>query len=286
MSAMILRNLKLYFRDRGAVFFSMLAVLIVIALYALFIADNVMSGSLGELENGKQILDLWIIGGLFSIVSITTTLASYGIMVNDRSTGIIKDFYASSIARWKLVLSYILAACITGMIMCIFTLCASQVYILFDGGQLMNWQSIISLAGLSLVSIACGSSMMFLLSLFMKSSSAFANASMVVGTLSGFIMGIYIPIGTLPSFAQQLIRFFPMSHACALFRTLLTNDILQDAMQHAPVQTLHKVKESLGITLSINAHVITMQESLLILIITTALFMIGSIILFKREVHG
>lgn len=286
MSALIVRNLKLYFRDRSAVFFSMLAVLIVIALYALFIADNVMSGALGELTDGKQILNRWIIGGLLGLVSITTTLASYGIMVNDRATGIMKDFYASSIARWKLVVSYVSAACITGIIMCIFTFISAQIYIVIDGGQLIDIMTIVALAGFALLSIACGSSMMFLLSIFMKSSSAFANASMIVGTLSGFIMGIYIPIGTLPSFAQHLIRFFPMSHACAAFRSMLTNDLLQESMKNAPAQTLLDVKESLGITLTINSHVITMPETIALLIITTMLLMITSIILFKRKAHG
>jgi|GEM_PF-1324775 len=34
-----IRNLKLYFRDRLTVFYSLLAVLIVIVLYVLFLAD-------------------------------------------------------------------------------------------------------------------------------------------------------------------------------------------------------------------------------------------------------
>lgn len=44
MSAMVKRNLKIYFRDKASVFFSMLSVIIIFALYILFIGDSVNSG--------------------------------------------------------------------------------------------------------------------------------------------------------------------------------------------------------------------------------------------------
>ena len=39
MNTFIKRNVRLFFRDRSAVFFSLLAVLIIIGLYALFLGD-------------------------------------------------------------------------------------------------------------------------------------------------------------------------------------------------------------------------------------------------------
>lgn len=44
MSEMVKRNLKIYFRDKASVFFSMLSVIIIFALYILFIGDSVNSG--------------------------------------------------------------------------------------------------------------------------------------------------------------------------------------------------------------------------------------------------
>ena len=40
MWAMTKRNLKVFFRDRSSVFFSLLAVFIIIALYAVFLGDT------------------------------------------------------------------------------------------------------------------------------------------------------------------------------------------------------------------------------------------------------
>ena len=44
MKGLVIRNLKLYFKDKGAVFFSLLGVLIVIGLYILFLGDTFTDG--------------------------------------------------------------------------------------------------------------------------------------------------------------------------------------------------------------------------------------------------
>lgn len=283
MRYLILRNLRLYFRDRTSVFFSMLSVFIVIALYALFLFDNMMQAYFETLENGRTLLHLWLIGGLLSIVSLTTTLASYGIMVNDRVQHIMKDFYASSIKRWKLVVSYIIAACITGLFMSIFTLIISQCFLIYEGYDFLGWAMIIKLLGVSLLSVLCGSSMMFFLSSFLKTASSFSNASTMIGTLAGFIMGIYMPIGVLPSFAQNIIRFFPLSHGSAAFRRILMDAPLQQSFQDLPANVLPDVEEQLGIVLHINNNALSIPMNLVVLIGAAILFLGLSIIIFRKQ---
>ena len=58
MRVLIHRNLKLFFRDRMAVFFSLLAVFISITLYVLFLSSTMMDGELGQLSNGKEMIHL------------------------------------------------------------------------------------------------------------------------------------------------------------------------------------------------------------------------------------
>ena len=58
MKGLVIRNLKLYFKDKGAVFFSLLGVLIVIGLYILFLGDTFTDGLKGFykpewLDNGR-----------------------------------------------------------------------------------------------------------------------------------------------------------------------------------------------------------------------------------------
>lgn len=284
MRYLITRNLKLYYRDRMSVFFSMLSVLITIGLYAFFLADNLLeSGSLANLEANEVFLNTWILGGILSTVSVTTTLASFSTMVNDRVVGIMKDFYSSPIKRAKLVLSYIIAACIIGVVMSIFTLIIGEFYILSSGGDLITMDVLLKLLGLILIAVMAGSSMMFFLSSLLKTDSSFANASTLVGTLNGFIMGIYMPVGALPEFAQSLLKFFPLSHGCALYRDILLEVPIQNSLENAPAEVITQLKEMMGITLSINGTLITPIMSIGILLASTILFFALSTIVLKRK---
>ena len=68
MKGLVIRNLKLYFKDKGAVFFSLLGVLIVIGLYILFLGDTFTDG-LKEFYKPENIMSGWIMAGLLAITS-------------------------------------------------------------------------------------------------------------------------------------------------------------------------------------------------------------------------
>lgn len=265
MKHLILRNIKLYFRDRLAMIFSLMSIVIMLGLYICFLADVMLEGELEALENGKHILNLWLLAGLLSIASMTTTFASYGIMVHDISNGIMKDFLASSVPRWKLYVSYIITSWLIGMMMSMLTLLIGEFYLFSSGGQLLNVYEMISVCGVMVISVGAGSSISFLLASFLSTSSAFANASTLLGTLIGFLMGIYIPIGTLPDFAQTIIRFFPMSQGCSAYRQVLVQKPLHAAMENAPSKLLFHVESELGITLSYGSITLNLFQNLVLL---------------------
>ena len=76
MNALLLRNLRVYFRDKASVFFSLLSVLIIILLYALFLGDAWSSGSVFQGRAGvKNMMDSWIMAGLLAVVSVTSTMS-------------------------------------------------------------------------------------------------------------------------------------------------------------------------------------------------------------------
>src|SRR4030043_737497 len=95
MINLIKRNLKLFFRDRTSVFFSLLAVLIIIGLYVFFLGNMMVKGYVGLLgSNSRFIIDSWIMAGILSVTSITTTMGAVGIMGWDKSKKNFKDFYS------------------------------------------------------------------------------------------------------------------------------------------------------------------------------------------------
>ena len=227
MTNLIKRNHKLFFRDRTSVFFSLLAVFIIIGLYVLFLG-NMMVKNFKELlgDNARFTVDSWVMAGLLSVTSITTTMGAFGTMVEDKTKKISKDFSSAPLKRSQLAGGYIMSSFIIGMIMSIAALIVAEIYILANGGNLITSVPLLKLFGVMMLSVFAGSSMVFFIVSFFKSNNAFATASTIIGTLLGFLTGIYIPIGSLPSAVQTAIKIFPISHAGALFRHRRQTDFL------------------------------------------------------------
>ena len=110
------RNLKLYFRDKSSVFFSLLAVFIIIGLYVLFLGNMLTSNMEWMGDHARFVTDSWIMAGLLAVTSLTTTMGAYGIMIEDKTKKVFKDFTASPVKRSSLVGGYILSSFIIGVI--------------------------------------------------------------------------------------------------------------------------------------------------------------------------
>jgi len=105
-----LRNFKVFIRDRLAIFFSFLSVLIIFALYTLFLNNAWASALPDNVVGGQALMDGWLMAGILAVVSFTTTLGAFGTMVDDKAKKIYKDFSSSPLKRSSLVGGYIISA--------------------------------------------------------------------------------------------------------------------------------------------------------------------------------
>lgn len=282
MIALTKRNILLYFRDKTAVFFSLLAVIILIALYVLFLGDLTSKG-LPDFPSKNALLMSWFIAGILAITSMTTTLGAFGIMVEDRATNKTLDFYASPVPRAKIVGGYIMSALFIGFMMCLFTFIVAQVFLLFSGQSLLSVSKMIMAIGVILLSVLASASMVLFLVSFFKTSNAFAAASTVIGTLLGFLAGIYIPIGTFPDYIQTIVKLFPVSHSAVLFRQILMESSMIEAFSSAPIEMKENFLFGMGVFYEINGHKLSKVFSVLYLISTTILFFVLSLLVMGRK---
>lgn len=282
MRAFTKRNMLLYFRDKTAVFFSLLAVLIIISLYVLFLGDMI-SNNLPDLPSKKSLLISWFIAGILAVTSMTTTLGSFGNLVEDRANKVYMDFYSSPIARGKLVGGYILSAVLIGVMMCMATFIISGIYLFMTGGELLSVGTIIAVMGVIILSVLASGSMVLFLVMFFETSNAFAAASTIIGTLLGFLAGIYIPIGSLPDYIQVVVKLFPVSHAAALFRQLLMEPFIIEAFVNAPAEVKESFQLDMGVYYEINGGEISTLFSVIYLIGTIFLFFFLSLFVMNRK---
>ena len=277
-----IRNLKVFFKDKSSVFFSLLAVFIIIGLYALFLGD-VWTSSMSDIAGIRFLMDSWIMAGLLAVTSVTTTMGAYGIMVQDREKKITKDFAASPVGNKNIVGGYIIGAVIIGIIMSIVALILAELYILAGGGELLSAQALAKVLSLIVVCTLCNSSIILFLVSFFKSNNAFATASTIIGTLIGFLTGIYLPIGQLPESVQWIIKCFPVSHGAVLFRQVMMEAPMSASFNGAPTQIVSDFENMMGVTLKFGDATVTPLASLIVLLATAVVFYTFSLLSISRK---
>ena len=265
------RNLKIFFRDRAAVFFSLLSAFIIIGLYILFLGD-MLTGNMQSIPGSRFLIDSWIMAGLLSVTSITTTMGAFGIMVEDTSKKISKDFSASPAKRSSLAGGYIMSSFVIGMIMTFVTFVLAEIYIVAYGGQVLAVSSIVKLLGVLLLSVFSSTALVLFIVSFFKSNNAFATASTILGTLIGFLTGVYIPVGQLPEAVQSVIKFFPVSHASVLFRQVMMENPLQTAFAGAPALVSQEFRQMMGVSFRFGSTETSAAVSLWVLVGTAVVF--------------
>ncbi|MDP4108628.1 MAG: ABC transporter permease [Bacillota bacterium] len=285
MKKIALRNLRIFFRDRSAVFFSLLAVFIIIGLYVLFLGDT-FSSQLKDVKSARFLMDSWIMAGLLAVTSLTTTMGAFGVMVDDRSDGIIKDFLASPLSRAKLIGGYALSSFAVGSIMSLITLILAEVYIFVYGGELLSFIALLKVLGVIFLAVLTGNAMLLFTVSFFKSQNAYAAASTVIGTLIGFLTGIYVPIGSLPEAMQFVIKIFPISHAGALLRQIMMEKPASISFAGAPTGTLQSFNRNMGVIYSFGNADISARTSILYLFVSAAVFYILSVFFVSRKKEG
>ena len=271
------RNLALFFKDRTAVLLSFLAEFIVVGLYILFIRKNMIE-SFSQVENIEILMDVWMIAGILGITSVTTTMGAYGIMVDDKTKRINKDFATSPIRRFSLLGGYMSGAVVIGLFMSVFLFLVSAVYILHKYQvQLGDGQGVKLFMLLGLVTISNSSMVLFIVS-FLKSSNALASCCTILGALIGFLTGIYLPMGNLPDGVQWLVKCFPVSHGVVLLRQILMEPLIKDVFGNVESNAAKAFMDFMGVRYLWDGVTVTFVDSMLILGIATCVFFAITII--------
>ncbi len=278
---LVKRNVKLYLRDKAAVFFSFLSVIIILLLYILFLGKmqvDAIDSNFGEGPYNAWLVSSWIMAGILTVSTITVPLGAVGNLIDDRHNKILDDFYASPINRSTLALSYLISAWVIGFIMVFFNLIVGQIYCVLQGGDLPSLLQFLKLVGLMLLSIMSFSSFFFYLSLFMKTRNAYGTLSTLVGTFIGFLGGIYIPIGQLGETVQKVMNFIPVAHIVTIMRQVYMEGAVEAIFDGAPVEAYDSYANMFGLSIYFGDYQMQSYQMILSLVVFGLVFYLLSVL--------
>ncbi|KZU56271.1 ABC transporter permease [Lactiplantibacillus plantarum] len=231
MLALIKRNYLLYFRNRSGVLLSLLSAAISFILYLVFLKQG-MHRDWAQLPQANQLLDNWLISGTLALTGITTTLAGLNQLVWDRERQIQTDLLLTDAGPLQLQVSYLVSATIVGIVMQLLMFFGMWGYFNAADGLTISGSELLAVFGLIVVSAAFATLVNAVILKRVRAVDNLGKIATILGTAAGFLVGIYIPVGSLPSFAQTLVKLTPGSYVASLYRQALMSDTLNHVFNH------------------------------------------------------
>ncbi len=284
--SLVQRNNKVFRRDKTQVFFSLLSVIIVIVLYAVFLQKMQVDAIERLTKATPELMTMvneWLVAGLLSMIAVSTTLGAYGIAVKDQESKAQADFLTAPLSRSTIQLSYVINAFIIGSIFSFIALIGCEIFLVATGGKLLSFGDFVHVLGILFLSVLLASVFNLFLSLFVSTQNAFSTLGTIVGTVLGFLCGVYVPLGALPSFAQNLIMYFPISHTTLLLRNAFMDSSIGDVFEGVPASYVEDYKINYGIVYELHGKILSTSTSLIIIVCTIVILALASMMLFKRK---
>ena len=292
------RNCMVFLRDRTAVFFSLLSMLIVLMLMGVFLGNMNVESITGLLaqyggerdmvldkENATQLVQYWTLAGLMVVNALTVTLSVIGIMVTDANENKLESFYGAPVHRNIIAVSYISAAVMIGMLFCMLTLGIALGYICSTGGEMLSMEALAQILGYTLMNVCIFAIIMYMLALFVKSSSAWGGIGTVVGTLVGFVGAIYLPMGNLPSGVAEVLKYIPILHGTSLMRKVCCKEAIQMTFADMPQEVIDGYREYMGISVMMGGtEVQNVFQILFLCICGVAAFLVIAILTKRKSI--
>ncbi len=233
VSGLVSRSLKIFLKDKASVFFSLLAPLIVLGLYLLFLGDIQMDGIKSAFEGApieekalKNFVDAWMLAGVVSVACVTVSFSVQGITVQDREKGVLNDMLASPISRGIIDLSYLISNFVVTLCICLIVLAVAFVYVAITGWTL-SFVDVVLLIALTIMSVLSASVISTLVGLAFRTSSQHSAFVGIISAVIGFVMGAFMPLSAFPKGVQYVTLFVPATYSAALYRNLFMRGALE-----------------------------------------------------------
>ena len=253
-----LRDIKVFVKERANVFFSLLAPLIVLALYVLFIGRMQSDGINATLEGMgisaddtvRAFSDSWMLSGVMATSCITVPLCACGTMVQDKTRGVAAEFLSSPIPAWLPSAAYFLAVAAAGLFVCFIVLGVCFVWLAVTGSWMLSALDVLGCIGAVALSVLSSSALLVFVIGFVHSDGAFTGINVIFGTVIGFLIGAYIPVSSFPEWVQYITLFVPGSYSAAIFRTFFMGGAIDQLASTVSPQFAEGLADNFAVNLN------------------------------------
>lgn len=289
LTALVKRNTKLYFKDKGMFFTSLITPLILLVLYVTFLGNVYEDSFQSFLETAAVTVSDNLIDGcvggelvssLLAVCCVTVAFCSNFLMVQDKVTGAKRDLTMAPVGRGTLALGYYFANLLSTLIVCLGAAVISLLYLSRIGWYFTGMDIVMLLLDILLL-VLFGSALSGIINFFLSSQGQISAVGTIVSAGYGFICGAYMPISNFSKGLQNVLSFLPGTYGTSLLRNHCLRGVFAEMSEQGfPKQVIDDIRDSLDCNIYfMNTKVET--SSMYLLLIGTIIVLLGGYILLN-----
>ena len=226
LKALVARNVKLYFKDKGMFLTSLITPVILLVLYATFLRNVYVDSFRSALDAAGASVPETLVNGcvggqlissLLAVSCVTVAFCSNLLMVQDKSSGARHDLTIAPVRPAVLALSYYLASLISALIIALIAASMCLVYLGLTGWYL-SAGDVAGLFGGVVLLVLFGTALSSCIVFPLSTQGQASAVGTIVSSGYGFVCGAYMPISSFSPGLQRVLSFLPGTYGTGILR--------------------------------------------------------------------
>lgn len=283
------RNVRLFFKDKGMFFTSLITPMILLVLYATFLAKVYRDSFSAALPAGfpldGAVIDATVggqlISSLLAVSCVTVAFCSNLLMVQDKVSGARRDITVSPVKRSTLAVSYFLASAATTLIVTVAAFAVCLVYLAIVGWYMTVGDVLLMLLDVVLLTLF-GTALSSCVNFSLSTNGQASAVGTIVSAGYGFICGAYMPISSFSDGLQKVLSFLPGTYGTALIRShALAGAYREMAKSGFPDTVIDSIRDSIDCNIYFFGHKAETWAMYAVLVGATALLTAVYVLLYR-----
>lgn len=257
--ALVRRNCKLFFKDKGMFFSSLITPLILLVLYSTFLADiyhdsftsalpaamlSVLPDDLIDGTVGSQLFS-----SLLAVSCVTVSFCSNLMMVQDKANGVRRDLTVSPVRGSTLALGYYVSTVLSSLLVCLVAMLACFAYLAAVGWYLSAADILLLVLDVFLL-VLFGTALSSIVNFFLTTQGQMSAVGTIVSAGYGFLCGAYMPISQFGEGLQKVLSFMPGTYGTSLLRNHAMRGVFAEMERCGfPAEVVESIRDSVDCNL-------------------------------------
>lgn len=248
---LVKRNTKLFFKDRGMFFPTLITPMILLVLYVTFLArvyrDSFVSALPAGITIPEGVIDATVggqlISSLLAVACVTVAFCSNLLMINDKVSGAIRDLTVTPLKRSTLALSYFLSSALSTLIITFSALAVCLFYLSVTGFYMSLGDVFLILLDVLLLTLF-GIALSSCINFFLSTNGQASAVGTIVSAGYGFVCGAYMPISQFSTGLQKVLSFLPGTYGTSLLRNHALAGVYREMEKTFPSEVIDAIRDS------------------------------------------